>query len=61
MNVLQAAAVQQAQFTAIMADCGYKTFTTFYSDLTIAEEIDGADGVRETYARVCKEWRGNAK
>ena len=61
MNVLQAAAVQQAQFTANLAEMGYKTVTTFYADLTIAEEMGGADGVRDTYASVCKEWRGNAE
>ena len=59
MNVLQLAAVRQAQFTAQMADCGYKTFTTFYADMTIAEAY-GLDGVRDTYARVCKEWQRNA-
>lgn len=56
LEILRAAAIRQAQFTAAMADCGYKTFTTFYGDLTIAE-MDGPDGVRETYARVNKEWR----
>ena len=44
MNVLQAAAVQQAQFTANLAEMGYKTVTTFYADLTIAEEMGEADG-----------------
>lgn len=58
MNILQQAAVAQAAFTAQMADCGYKTFTTFYADLTIAEAY-GPDGVRDTYRRVVQEWRNN--
>lgn len=41
-----------------MASCGYETQTTFYADLTIAE-MDGPDGVRETYNRIVKDWRGN--
>ena len=57
-DVLRTAAQQQARFTAEMADLGYKTFTTFYGDLTIAEAY-GPDGVRETYDRVNRDWRGN--
>ena len=60
MNILQAAAVAQASFTALMLDRGYKTFTTFYGDLTIAEAY-GAEGVRDTYRRVVQEWRNNYK
>ena len=60
MNILQRAAVAQAAFTAQLADMGYKTFTTFYADLTIAEAY-GAEGVRDTYRRVVQEWRNNYK
>ena len=61
MNVLQLAAARQAQFAANVRELnGYECFTTFYGDLTIAEQY-GPDGVRETYDRVNKEWRGNYK
>lgn len=61
LNVLQAAALKQAQFTAAIRDAGgYETFTTFYADLTISERY-GPDAVRETYQRITNEWRGDYK
>ena len=60
MDALRKAAISQANFSAQLADMGYKTITTFYGDLTIAEAF-GPEGVRETYARVNKEWRDNYK
>lgn len=61
LNVLQAAAIKQAQFTHGIAEMnGYKTFTTFYGDLTIAEKY-GLDAVRDTYNRVNRDWRNNYK
>lgn len=61
MNILQYAYASQAAFSsALLENTGYRTMTTFWADLTIAEHY-GAAGVRETYDRVCTEWRGNYK
>lgn len=54
------AAVEQEVFTAEMERRGYKTLTTFYADLSIAE-FYGPDSVRETYERIKKEWAGNCR
>lgn len=59
-DVLTRAAKSNATFSAIMGDFGYKTKTTFYGDLTIAEAF-GPKGVRETYDRVNNEWRHNVE
>ena len=60
-DVLRTAARWQSAFTEEMARTGYTTRTTFYQDLTIAEVISGGEGVRDTYRRVCQEWRGNVE
>ena len=58
-DIMRTAQIQQAQYTAAMqSEMGYKTITTFWADLTIAE-FYGLDAVRETYQRICKEWRSN--
>ena len=58
-SVLQYAAKKQALFTAgIEAMNGYKTITTFYSDLTIAD-LYGPEAVKDTYKRVNNKWRSN--
>ena len=35
---------------------GYEPITTFFSDLSIAEFVSGAEGVKDTYKRIVKEW-----
>lgn len=61
LNVLQDAANKQAAFSRGIENLnGYKTFTTFYGDLTIAEHY-GPDAIRETYARVVQDWFDNYK
>ena len=37
MNVFQAAMMSEQYFETVMAESGYQRFTTFSSDLTIAE------------------------
>ena len=60
-DIMNTAAAQQAQYSAAMQrETGYKCITTFWADLTIAEPF-GLDAVRETYQRVCNEWRDNYK
>lgn len=61
LNLLEVAARKQAAFTkTLLNETGYNTFTTFYSDLSIAEAF-GPDAIRETCQRVTKEWAGNYK
>ena len=60
LNVLRRAAQRQAAWAGFMESMGHEVKTTFYGDLTIAEAY-GPDAVRETYARVCKEWRANVE
>lgn len=45
---------------AVEAMTGYRPFTTFFEDFSIAETF-GVDGVRETYNRAFKEWKSNYK
>ena len=61
MNVFQKAASSQAWFTENLKECGYTTFTTFYSDLTIAEVISGKNGIADTIKRVLKSWMHDIK
>ena len=39
---------------------GYRPFTTFYKDFSIAEEF-GEDAIIETYDRAFEEWKTNYK
>lgn len=45
---------------AIEAMIGYRPFTTFFEDFSIAETF-GVDGVRKTYNRAFKEWKNDYK
>ena len=57
MNVFQYAAVNEKMFEDYLASVGdYKRKTTFYSDLSIAELMEGEKGVTDTYKRVLKSW-----
>ena len=44
----------------IEALTGYKPFTTFYEDFSIADMF-GASAVKDTYKRAFKEWRSDHK
>ena len=60
-NLLEYAARQQAAFSEAVRNMnGYKTITSFFGDLTIAEAF-GPNAVQDTYNRVIKEWAGNYK
>lgn len=45
---------------AVEAMTGYRPFTTFFEDFSIAENF-GASAVRETYNRAFKEWKSDYK
>ena len=44
----------------VEAMTGYRPFTTFFDDFSIAEAF-GVDAVRETYNRAFKEWKSEYK
>ena len=56
MNVFQAAMMSENYFENVMAESGYERFTTFSSDLTIAELMGGQKAIEETFNRIVKEW-----
>lgn len=60
MNIFQKAAIAQANFNAATAENGYKSFTTFYSDLTIADCF-GIEAIKDTYNRVVRDWFDNTE
>lgn len=60
-NILEIAAGANEQFRRNMEYLnGYKSFTTFYGDFTIAD-FYGADAVRDTFKRAFTEWRHDYK
>lgn len=62
MNILQLAAARENAWKRYVANLGdYKPFTTFFSDLTIAELSGGEKAVRDTFNKVVKSWLGNYK
>lgn len=40
---------------------GYECITTFWDDFAIAEKFGGISGVKDTFNRAFKEWKGNYK
>jgi len=61
MNVLQKAALAQANWEAFMGEMGHETHTTFYSDFTIADLTGGEKAVRDTYKRASDAWKSDIK
>lgn len=61
-NIYEYAANEECIFENWMSDTnGYKRITTFYSDLSIAEFCSGIEGIKDTFERVCKEWKADVK
>lgn len=61
VNPLAYSAREQAMFTRLMQDLsGYKTLTTFYGDLSIAECF-GQSAIKETYRDVLGAWGRDTK
>lgn len=52
---------EQIYFKNVLAENGYKCFTTFYSDLTLAECVEGKKGVEDTIKNVIKSWLDDYK
>lgn len=61
MNVFNTARWSEMYFEDIMAQSGYQRFTTFTSDLTIAEVMEGEKGIKETFNRINNEWKDDVK
>ena len=59
-NIFTRAAAAQSAFSNAMRENGYNTFTTFYSDLTLAEPF-GERGIRGTDRDVTRSWGNNVK
>ena len=45
------------QVPSIAREIGYEMKTTFWGDYTVAELIDGIDGVKETFKRSFDNWK----
>ena len=59
-NIFEYAAINERVMEAMMRDMsGRERKTTFFSDLSIAEWCEGANGVKDTYKRVMKSCIGN--
>lgn len=59
-SVLTYAAGCGAMFEKIMAECGYKPLTTYFSDFSIAEWF-GEDSIKDTYKRAVAEHKNNVE
>lgn len=60
-NIFAVAEYQQRVFSNILAENDKQTKTTFYKDLTLAELVGGAKGVRDTVKRVVASWQNDVE
>ena len=61
-NIYEYAAIEERLFENWTNDInGYERKTTFYSDLSIAEFCSGIAGVKDTFNRVCEEWKNDVE
>lgn len=62
MNVFEYAAVEEANWKAnLKGMTEYQPMTTFFSDYSIAEFMEGENGIRDTYKRAFNEWKNDIK
>lgn len=62
MNIFEYAFAMEANFKKNIKELsGYEAFTTFYSDLTIGEVIEGTKGVNDTHKNVMESWLDDIK
>lgn len=65
MNVFQYGAINERIINGVMSNpengTDYKPFTTFASDLSIAEWCGGVKAIKDTYKNVVKSWISNYK
>ena len=61
-NIFEYATIEERLFeNCTTALSGYERKTTFYSDLSIAEFCSNIAGVKDTFTRVCEEWKNNVE
>ena len=60
-NIFQVAFSREKAFEDILAEYGKKRITTFYSDFTIAELVEGPKGVKDTLKRAKADWKHNVE
>jgi hypothetical protein len=58
-NIFSIAFSREMNFKNILTSYGKESITTFYSDFTIAELVEGANGVKDTLKRVVKAWKND--
>lgn len=58
-NLFEKAFNADLWFKENLKENGYECFTTFYSDITIAELMGGKDAIKETIDSVMEEWITN--
>lgn len=67
MNIIQLAAIQQANFTNLIKELnGYQTITTFWSDFTIADSLNAdtkksVSAIKDTYKNAFNGWKHDFK
>lgn len=62
MNIFEYAFAMEANFKKNINELsGYEAFTTFYSDLTIGEIMEGTKGVNDTHKNVMESWINDIK
>ena len=62
MNVFEYAALEEANWKAnLQGMTDYQPMTTFFSDYSIAEFMEGEKGIRDTYKRAFNEWKNDIK
>ena len=59
-NVLTFAAVEDNIFKRVTSETGYQKFTTFFSDLSIADWF-GVASIKDTHTRVVRDWLDDYK
>jgi hypothetical protein len=61
MGVFSYSARCEMMFEGFLRETGKERKTTFYSDLSIAEYVEGANGVKDTYKRVIAHWKDDVE
>lgn len=61
LDATRYAAREQARFKKEATETGFECRTTFYADLSFAERLGGALGVKEMYNKIVEEWLGDVE
>lgn len=62
MNVIDYASQEEANWKGMLPNLtDYKPFTTFFSDFSIAEYLEGAKGVKDSFKHMFEAWKHDIK